>query len=106
MTDKYRNFGERLGLAQRHLRRISLGIAFALLILPVSAADWRQELQDQLLQDKNCAVEFYTDIRERMVEGALIVIARAHCTDKRAFDATRTGLDKPFRLIKCQPAAC
>ena len=73
----------------------------ALSLATSSRADWQSDLRDQLLQEQNCEVLFLSDLEERVVEGQPAVFVRAHCSDQRAFDASRTDGATRFRLQVC-----
>jgi hypothetical protein len=71
------------------------------LALPAAAEGWQDDVTRQLGQEKNCTVTFFSQVVERTVEGREVVIAKAHCEDKRAFDIYRDDARKPFRLAEC-----
>jgi len=66
-------------------------------------ADWRDDLAAQLRWDENCAVAFYSGVIERMVDGHLVVVAKAHCEDGRVFDAIQRDEFQDFELNECTP---
>ena len=70
--------------------RILSATALALAALPAPAlADWQDDLAAQLRWDHDCLVQYYSGVIERMIDGQLVVIAKAHCEDGRTFDATQ-----------------
>lgn len=73
----------------------------ALFATSVSAEGWQDDVTLQLGQEKNCTVTFFSQVVERTVDGREVVIAKAHCEDKRAFDIYRDDARKPFRLAEC-----
>jgi len=51
----------------------------------------------------------YTGVVDRKLgDGKRVIIAKAHCDDKRAFDATRNSDYEPFQIKECrpEPTAC
>lgn len=64
---------------------------------------WQGPLNDRLLREQNCKVSFYTGIVERSVDGKQLIIAKAHCEDKRAFDVARNAANEPFTIKECRP---
>ncbi len=89
------------------------GLAATAIIGAASAAGmaampepWQEELKAQLLHDHNCEVAFYSRIETRKSDGQEIVFARAHCVDRRAFDASRQSANEAFKLKECGVQAC
>ena len=77
------------------------GLAMSLTISP-AFADWKAELTRQMREDFGCKVEYMSHIVERKIGDKVLVSAKVHCEDKRAFDATR---DKPlqrFSVRRCK----
>ena len=66
-------------------------------------ADWEEDLAAQLRWDHDCLVQYYSGVFERMVEGQLLVIAKAHCEDGRTFDATQRNELEDFEVTECTP---
>ena len=78
--------------------------AAALSVLAVPAfADWQDDLAAQLRWDHDCLVQYYSGVIERMIEGQLVVIAKAHCADGRTFDAIQRDELEDFEIIECTP---
>ena len=78
--------------------------ALALSVFSASAlADWEDDLAAQLRWDHECLVQYYSGVIERMVEGQLLVIAKAHCEDGRTFDATQRNELEDFEITECTP---
>lgn len=79
-------------------------VAFASLFLIAATVlpQWQQQLESQLNRDKGCQVNFLSNIRLRIINGKEAVSARAHCTDKRAFDVSRLGPDQPYKIEECE----
>jgi hypothetical protein len=83
-------------------RTMLLSLAVLLLLAaPAAAESWQDDLNRQLDRDENCTVAFLSQVVERIVDGREIVIAKAHCEDKRAFDAYRDNRRQPFRVTEC-----
>ena len=67
---------------------------------------WKQLVEQQLLQQQFCKVEYYV-AEEVSGEGADQVIkARVHCTDGRDFDIERHGEKMQFRFEPCDKTYC
>ena len=78
--------------------------ALELTVLPAPAlADWEEDLAAQLRWDHECLVQYYSGVIERMIEGQLVVIAKAHCEDGRTFDATQRNELEDFEITECTP---
>lgn len=78
--------------------------AAALLALAAPAlADWKEDLAAQLRWDHDCLVQYYSGVIERMIEGQLVVIAKAHCEDGRTFDAVQRNELEDFEITECTP---
>ena len=78
--------------------------ALELTVLSAPAlADWEEDLAAQLRWDHECLVQYYSGVIERMIEGQLVVIAKAHCEDGRAFDATQRNELEDFEITECTP---
>ena len=88
------------------------GVAFALfaaifaVVAVADTPDWQGDLSRQLLAEKDCELNYLTDIKNFELLGKPTIEARAHCKDKRAFDATRSGNVKQFELRSCQVVTC
>jgi hypothetical protein len=66
-------------------------------------ADWQEDLAAQLRWDHECVVQFYSGVIERMIEGQMVVIAKAHCEDGRTFDAIQRNELEDFEITECTP---
>ena len=78
--------------------------AAALLVMTSPArADWQDDLAAQLRWDHECLVQYYSGVIERMVDGQLLVIAKAHCEDGRTFDAVQRDELEDFEINECTP---
>jgi hypothetical protein len=67
---------------------------------------WEDGLRRQLLSELNCELNYLTDVREFELLGKKSVLVRAHCNDKRAFDASREGGEETFRFRSCEIVTC
>jgi hypothetical protein len=83
-----------------------LGCAAAIMAAHPAFADWQGDLRRQLMNEYNCEVAFLTRVEVRKVDGREVVFVRAHCTDKRAFDANRQSEAEPFKVKACDVQAC
>jgi hypothetical protein len=70
---------------------------------PAHAAGWEENLADQLRWDHDCKVTFYSGVIERVIQGNLVVIAKAHCEDGRLFDAIQHNELEEFEISECTP---
>ncbi len=89
--------------------RLALITAASLVQLPIAWAaedDWKQQLNDQMLAEKQCAVEYLTNVRETELAGQASVSSRVHCADGRNFDAVRLGESTRFDVKDCEPQVC
>ena len=92
-------------------RKISLLIAGVILaaIAPAASAQtpvWKQLVEQQLLQEQFCKVEYYV-AEEVTGEGdGQVIKARVHCTDGRDFDIERRGDSMKFRFEPCDKTYC
>ncbi len=68
--------------------------------------DWKKQLNEQMSADKQCSVQYMTNVRETTLAGQKNVTARVHCADGRSFDATRLGSSSQFDVRDCEPQVC
>jgi len=85
---------------------IALGLAAPFLIAATTLPEWQHTLNSQLMKEENCEVNFLSNLKVGVVNGQESVRARAHCTDNRTFDVSRTGRDKPYKIEQCGTEAC
>lgn len=85
---------------------VALGLAAPFLMAATILPEWQQTLNSQLMKEENCEVNFLSNLKVSVVNGQESVLARAHCTDKRAFDVSRIGRDKPYKIEQCGTEAC
>jgi len=84
-------------------------LLFAIAALTIAAEDktkWEQELQAQLLEEKQCDMQYITGPRTLELGGDTTISGRAHCNDGRSFDFSRLRADDPFELADCEPQVC
>ena len=86
----------------RLLARLLPAVALPALTSP-ALADWQEDLAAQLRWDHECLVRYYSGVIERMVDGQLVVIAKAHCEDGRTFDAVQRDELEDFEINECTP---
>ena len=74
--------------------------ALELTVLSAPAlADWEEDLAAQLRWDHECLVQYYSGV----IEGQLVVIAKAHCEHGRTFDAAQRHELEDFEITECTP---
>ncbi|MGH6905473.1 MAG: hypothetical protein ACREIR_22365 [Geminicoccaceae bacterium] len=78
-------------------------VAALLAVASPALADWQDDLAAQLRWDHECLVQYYSGVIERMVDGQLLVIAKAHCEDGRTFDAIQRDELEDFEITECTP---
>lgn len=98
-------------LSHRRAAGCALGLSLicALAAGPVSAQQeelWVQLLRQQLSDEKNCELNFTTNEKRYELGGQQMVEARAHCLDKRAFDARWLPDAERFEVRECDTEAC
>jgi hypothetical protein len=80
-----------------------LPAAALLAVASAALAAWEEDLAAQLRWDYQCLVQYYSGVIERMVDGQLVVIAKAHCEDGRTFDAIQRDELEDFEITECTP---
>jgi hypothetical protein len=80
-------------------------LAAAMLLATASPAlaDWQDDLAAQLRWDHGCLVQYYSGVIERLIDGQMVVIAKAHCEDGRTFDAIQRNELEDFEITECTP---
>lgn len=92
-------------MSRSRLAPVSLLAAVALWAPPAPAlANWEEDLAAQLRWDYDCIVQYYSGVIERVVDGQLVVIAKAHCDDGRTFDAIQRNELEDFEITECTPS--
>lgn len=61
---------------------------------------WQTELTEEIAGAHDCEVSFITHIVERTIGDQMVVMAKAHCEDRRSFDAFRHGATT-FTFSEC-----
>lgn len=89
-------------MLERVWRPLAVGAAVLAGASP-ALAEWEEDLAAQLRWDYQCQVQYYSGVIERMVDGELIVIAKAHCEDGRTFDAVQRDELEDFEINECTP---
>ena len=82
------------------LMAVKLAIASGHSVAAVPA--WQQTLMNLMASEHGCQVAYFTGVVERTIDGRQVLIARAHCEDGRAFDASRDDKSAPFVVRACQ----
>ena len=82
--------------------------AVTVLAGPLAAQEenWQLLLREQLLTEKGCRLNYTTNVRKFELGGEQAVEARAHCYDKRMFDATWLPAEQKYELRVCEPVVC
>ncbi len=95
----------------KHL--ISAGAAFALAIyaasLPSSAEDvpaWQLALQAQLLAEKQCNLNYMTNVKVQELGAITSIEARAHCMNGQAYDVRSMEGSNKFDIRECGITIC
>ena len=76
----------------------------------LAQSSWEEDLAAEIQIMEDCTVAFLSQIVERQVGGRSLIMAKVHCEDGRAFDATREDSFAAFEFRACEPeeepAAC
>lgn len=97
------------------MTRIALSIAILfstnLAAAPVARAQsanpaWLDQLSEQLAIEKDCAVDYFLNMREGELAGRLTFEARAQCADGRQFDGSLTEPAEEFTISECGVQVC
>ncbi len=67
---------------------------------------WLDQLSEQLAVEKDCAVEYFLNMKEGELAGRLTFEARAQCADGRQFDGSLTEPDEDFTISECGVQVC
>lgn len=87
------------------IRLIAICLTVPVLAAATILPEWQQSLNSQMLSQHDCEVNALSNLHLGVKDGKEFVSARVHCTDKRAFDVTRTGRD-PYKVEACGTATC
>ncbi len=95
----------------KHL--IRAGAAFALAIsatsLPLSAEDmpaWQLALQSQLLAEKQCNLNYMTNVKVQELGAITSIEGRAHCMNGQAYDVRSLKGTNKFDIRECGMTVC
>lgn len=95
----------------KHL--IGAGAVFALAIstasLPLSAEDipdWQVALQAQLLAEKQCNLNYMTNVKVQDLGAITSIEARAHCMNGQAYDVRSLKGSNKFDIRECGNTVC
>jgi len=67
---------------------------------------WKQLVEQQLLQEQFCKVEYYVAEDVSGEGNDQVIKARVHCTDGRDFEIERRGESMKFRFEPCGKTYC
>lgn len=67
---------------------------------------WLDQLSEQLAAEKQCAVDYFVNIKEGELAGRLTFEARAQCADGRQFDGSLTEPAEEFTISQCGVQVC
>ena len=93
------------------LRTFSLALATILALAPMAHAQsanpaWLDQLSEQLAVEKDCAVEYFLNMKEGELAGRLTFEARAQCADGRPFDGSLTEPAEEFTISESGVQVC
>lgn len=93
------------------LRTLTAAAAITLMSASLAQAQssdpaWLDQLSQQLAVNKDCAVEYFLNIKEGELAGRLTFEARAQCADGRQFDGSRTEPAEEFVISECGTQVC
>ena len=91
------------------MNRIGSGLVVAIAVGAMAANGfaqgrpvWQDDLARDIMASKRCEVDFLSHVIERRIDGQPILMAKVHCRDQRAFDATRRGERAAFEYRECE----
>lgn len=95
----------------RNNLRIFLTVATTLAMVSAVSAQsanpaWLDQLSGQLAVEKDCAVEYFLNMKEGELAGRLTFEARAQCADGRQFDGSLTEPAEDFTISECSTQVC
>lgn len=88
---------------------VLLGLAFATMIKTVSADDipaWQLTLQRQLLNEKQCNLNYLTNVKVQTLGAIESIEARAHCMNGVAYDVQSMHGTPMFEIRECGITIC
>ena len=68
---------------------------------PAQEEGWQSVLSANIEFEHGCEVAYLSHVVEREVDGDLMVMAKVHCVDQRAFDAIRMRSADAFEFKEC-----
>jgi hypothetical protein len=83
------------------MRRPVVLAIFAMLMATPALADWQADLRKQMAAQEGCKVDYYSHVTERQIGNRMLISAKVHCEDKRAFDADWDDQKKTFKVRRC-----
>lgn len=94
-----------------NMRSIALTAAMSLAFTSGAFAQsanpaWLDQLSEQLAIEKDCAVEYFLNMKEGELVGRLTFEARAQCADGRQFDGSLIEPADKFTLSECGTQVC
>jgi len=92
-------------------KSLVIAVAMSLALMPLAQAQsanpaWLDQLSEQLAMEKQCAVDYYVNIKEGELAGRLTFEARAQCADGRQFDGSLTEPADEFTISECGNQVC
>ena len=67
---------------------------------------WLDDLEGELLLDKDCQVIEYLDMHEGKLGGRNTYFAKVKCQDGREYDASRIEPEEEFTIRLCEIVTC
>ncbi len=72
----------------------------------VANEPWRVLLEQQLLAEEKCDLNYLTDVSVTEKSNGKMIKARAHCDDSRSFDVLMAPGGAKFDVSACKPTYC
>ncbi|WP_394689870.1 hypothetical protein [Hoeflea sp.] len=96
------------GISQRTLAITAAMVLALTLLANAQSANpaWLDRLSEQLAIEKDCAVDYFLNMREGELAGRLTFEARAQCADGRQFDGSLTEPAEAFTISECGVQVC
>ena len=93
------------------LKSLIFASAMSLVSMPFAYAQsanpaWLDQLSEQLAIEKDCAVDYFLNMKEGELAGRLTFEARAQCADGRQFDGSLTEPADEFTISECGVQVC
>ncbi|MDF1607109.1 hypothetical protein PZ897_02860 [Hoeflea sp. YIM 152468] len=98
-------------MSQTDVRTLTITAALMLTVTSLAQAQsanpaWLDQLSEQLAIEKDCAVEYFLNLKEGELAGRLTFAARAQCADGRQFDGALTEPANEFTITACGVQVC